>query len=165
MLIDSTEARPNAEKPTNHDPTIMLKGLGGGESYSGSESSKNQDSPPKGAAQKQTAVEKWLFGQNVGAASEFRDLDFAAVRDDFERRRAAGQPVGAIVKAWRAVPPTPDTVVAIEPTAYTPEWFAWIRVHRPELVALYRLGSDVSDLDSDDQVVEGDDLVVEGDEQ
>jgi hypothetical protein len=63
------------------------------------------------------------------------------------------------------VPPKPEKVASIEPPCYTPEWFAWIKVNKPELVALYRLGSDVSDLDSDDQVVEGDDLVVDGDEQ
>jgi hypothetical protein len=131
----------------------MGVGLGGGDSLSGSESSQNQDSPPKVTTQKQTAVEKWLFGQNVGAASEFRDLDFAAVRDDFERRRAAGQPVGAIVIAWRAVPPTPELAASIEPPCYTREWFAWIKVNKPEIATLYRLGSDVSD------------LVVEGDEQ
>jgi hypothetical protein len=48
------------------------------------------------------------------------------------------------------VPPTADSAAAIEPSAYTPAWFAWIRQYRPEMAALYRLGSDESDLAGDD---------------
>ena len=96
----------------------------------------------------------------MGAAREFRDLDFVAARDDFERLRASGANPGAIVKIWRVSPPTPEAAAAIEPTAYTPEWFAWIKVHRPEFASRYRLSSDdaqVEDESLDEQLL--DDLV------
>jgi hypothetical protein len=72
------------------------------------------------------------------------------VRDDFEKRRADGQPVGFIVKAWRAAPPTP---------AAAAEESKWAKYAR-ESPGLYVLADD--DL-PDDQADES--LVVEGDDQ
>jgi hypothetical protein len=90
-------------------------------------------------------------------------LDFAAATADFERKRADGMHPGAIVNAWRVSPPTPGAIAAIEPKPYTSEWFAWIRVHKPEIAQLYRLGSDEDGLD-DDQA-DDDSLATDGDDQ
>ena len=81
----------------------------------------------------------------MGAAREFRDLDFIAARDDFERLRASGANPGAIVKIWRAAPPTPEAAAAVEPPAYTPAWFKWVRKYKPEMAALYMLDDQADD--------------------
>jgi hypothetical protein len=126
----------------------MGVGLGGGGVLSGSESFQNQDSTTKGEAtepQKQTSIEKWLFARGMGAAREFRDLDFVAARDDFERLSASGANPGAIVKIWRVAPPT-------APAGEESRWAKYAR----ENPSLYRLGSDEDGLDDDQADDQGD---------
>jgi hypothetical protein len=79
----------------------------------------------------------------MGAAHEFKDLDFVAARDNFERLTAAGAKPGAIVKMWRESPPQP---------AVAGEESSWARYAR-EHPHLYKLGSD-DDQALDDQALD-----------
>ncbi len=51
----------------------------------------------------------YLLDQNMGAASEFADLDPDIAIRDFDSRRKAGQSPGHIVRAWRLKRPTADS--------------------------------------------------------
>ena len=75
MLINSTEPRPNAEKPQNHDHRIMVSPHVGGVLHSGSCVSSESEQPttsvqPAPAAPNPplTELAKWLFRQKVSAA-------------------------------------------------------------------------------------------------
>jgi hypothetical protein len=72
---------------------------------------------------------------------------------------------GAIINSWRISPPTPEAAAAIEPPCYTPEWFAWVRVHKPEIAQLYMLGSDEDGLYDDQADDQGDDQADEDDQE
>lgn len=48
----------------------------------------------------------FLIDKGIGAAAEFAHLPYAPMVADYENRIAAGQSHAAIVKAWRAKPPT-----------------------------------------------------------
>lgn len=93
---------------------------------------------------------KWLFQQKVSAAREFAHLDYDTAKADFLARRAAGQPVGSIVQAWRVAPPRPGAR-DVEPAPYTPEWFAQITQD-----PIYRRGDDLEGIDlADDDLAVG----------
>jgi hypothetical protein len=127
----------------------MLTPHGGGGIHSGSDSLKNQE-PPSTCADTNneplTELAKWLFRQKVSAAREFAHLDYEAAKADFIARRESGQPVGTIVKAWRAVPPMPADVG----TADESIWAKYAR----ENPGLYKLAGDPLDDQADDLVVD-----------
>lgn len=50
----------------------------------------------------------FLLDQGMGAAEEFSDLDPQTAIDDFTNRRAAGQTIALIVRAWRSSRPEKD---------------------------------------------------------
>jgi hypothetical protein len=51
---------------------------------------------------------KFLLNEGMSAAHEFAGLDYNTAREDFHRRRQAGQAISTIVRAWRAQPPQPS---------------------------------------------------------
>lgn len=55
-----------------------------------------------------TDTGKWMIARHFNpiVAAELQHLDLAACKADYATRRAAGQGNGAIIEAWRAVPPT-----------------------------------------------------------
>ena len=110
--------------------------------------SPNQIEPTTTPAQL-TKTALWLKDQGISAYAEFAHLDYGAARADFERRRAAGQYPGAIIKAWRVEPPTAPAGAAGD-TSHMPEWMRRLAAESPHL---YKLGSE-DDLVEDDQVEE-----------
>jgi hypothetical protein len=127
-------------------PTDHVRHDDDGEYHIPSDSLKRIESPsPSSAPPAPTTVTPlvaWLFKKGMGAAREFWALDFDAATADFDRRRADGQSIHHIVRTWRLTPPTPEMIDTIEPPCYTPEWFAWIQVHQPDVAALYKRGGD-----------------------
>ncbi len=96
--------QPSTEKPSSVEPcpvkaygsiTILKNNHGGG-----------GDAPPRKKTQPEHV--RYLLDQGMGAAEEFRDLDPQTAITDFTNRRAAGQTIAMIVRAWRSSRPEKD---------------------------------------------------------
>ena len=161
-------SRSNAEKRHGHDHTIMATSHVGGVLHSGSCVDSDSEQPPTqvqpaapaapaAPATPLTELAKWLFRQKVSSAREFAHLDYNAAKADFEERKRNGQSIGAIVKIWREMPPTPEVVAESgADVAYSPAWFAKMRREKPEYLAGYSLGSDNDDQPEDDDLLDDD---------
>jgi hypothetical protein len=81
---------------------------------------------------------KFLLNEGMSAAHEFAGLDYNTAREDFHRRRQAGQAISTIVRAWRAQPPQPS--VKTETGPIDP-----VSILKSSYGDLFKRGDDLSD--------------------
>ena len=144
----------DAVKPRKQDNSVTYRSSGGGDHDHVIET----ELPPTTKTTRTkvrpnitTDTGKWMIARHFNpiVAAELQHLDLAACKADYATRRAAGQGNGAIIEAWRAVPPTatatgaaPATDGPLNPAAIRAQYGDLFAPAEPDDMAAYLDRSD-----------------------